>query len=122
LHAHHVRSRRRIRDREPETDRLDTAIRLSQLTDNDLDQIGDKGIAALARGLDEHGWQIVPREPTEAMMKAGRDTGIESDTGIERSTSEAYLEEAYAAMLAAAPSLSDGWPSRSGVSRADGLP
>jgi hypothetical protein len=112
LHAHHVRSRRRIRDREPETDRLDTAIRLSQLTDNDLDQIGDKGIAALARGLDEHGWQIVPREPTEAMMKAGEDTGI----------SEAYLEEAYAAMLAAAPSLSDGWPSRSGVSQADGLP
>jgi hypothetical protein len=63
------------------------------------DQIGDKGIAALARGLDEQGWQIVPKEPTEAMMKAGRDTGIET------STSEAYLEEAYAAMLAAAPKL-----------------
>jgi len=50
------------------------------------------------------------------MVKAGRDTGIET------STSEAYVEEAYAAMLAAAPSLSDGWPSRSGVSQADGLP
>ena len=63
------------------------------------DQIGDKGIAALARWLDEHGRQIVPKEPTAAMMKAGRDTGIET---VE---SEAYLEEAYAAMLAAAPKL-----------------
>lgn len=67
-------------------------------------------LAAYHAWLDAHGWQIVPKEPTDEIKRAGLrcwspEMNDQQTTGVDP-VFDAYLEdmaEGYRAMLAAAP-------------------
>jgi hypothetical protein len=63
-------------------------------------------LADLSRRSQQEGWQLVPEEPTEAMLTAAGFEG-EPETSGERLRRAAMIG-AYRAMLAAAPSPREG--------------
>jgi hypothetical protein len=57
--------------------------------------------------LDAAGYQIVPKVPTEAMIDAGESQDREAAPWSGYSTEYARCEDHYAAMLAAAPKVTE---------------
>jgi hypothetical protein len=65
----------------------------------------DEQAAAVLGLIEERGYAIVPKEPTEEMLTAGEALDHAAAPGSGHSTQYARCEDHYGAMLAAAPKV-----------------
>jgi hypothetical protein len=69
------------------------------------DITGEQALAIILDAIDAHGYAIVPKEPTDAMMDAGEAQDRAAAPWSGYSTEYARCEDHYTAMLAAAPKV-----------------